>query len=454
VFALVATVGVYQTIAGPTQAVPGLLSSGLATIAYVGNWQQIAASSSYFGQTGPVSPLQHTWSLAIEEQFYLLWPLIILGVLRIVTATSDRSGGHLRPLRTLFALSVVGAMASAVEMDRLVGRDGVNRVYLGTDTRAQSLLVGAALALWLATMPRRERGARGIRGAAPRRGRSPIAACGLLGAAALLWAMGAAGSDSTWLYRFGFLGIDVAVAAVILAAVAAPESLIPRVLSIAPVRAVGQISYGLCIWHFPLFLWLNSSSTGEAGTSLVVLRLAATLVVSVGSFVVIEQPIRQRRLPKWVVRPLAPVAAAAASLVAATAVATPVLIPPRPTALDARWTGTASCGVTATDTSQAIVVPPDPGRIPANVIPDPAAYHDSAALTFHTSPPAGARNRRLARSHARGRAHAARAAVRHGDLPCAAGRVRLRHQGRAGSPLGRLDTTAVVLHDRDRSVAT
>jgi hypothetical protein len=85
-FALLAVVGAYYALAGPAAAVPGLRGDGIATLRYYANWHQIAAGSSYFAATGPVSPLTHTWSLAIEEQFYAVWPLVVLAALAPLAA--------------------------------------------------------------------------------------------------------------------------------------------------------------------------------------------------------------------------------------------------------------------------------------------------------------------------------------------------------------------------------
>jgi hypothetical protein len=118
-------------------------------------------------------------------------------------------------------------------------------------------------------------------------------------------------------------GVDLAVAAMIAAVTLAPRSPVGRLFSLAALCAIGRISYGLYLWHFPLFQWLNANTTGLAGTSLLVLRLAVTFAVAGISFVLIEQPIRQRRLPSWLSRATLTATAAGAvlALVAATAAA-------------------------------------------------------------------------------------------------------------------------------------
>jgi hypothetical protein len=197
------------------------------------------------------------------------------------------------------------------------GGAGLNRVYYGTDSRASGLLTGAALALWLAR--------RRVDGDQPpavtRLGRA-VGSLGAIGAlAALLGALRLASGDSAWLYPLGIVGVDLAVIALIAAIVLLPRSPVERLLSLSPLQAIGRISYGLYLWHFPLFLWLNTASTGLSGAPLFALRVAATLAVSVVSYFVVEQPIRQRRRPNWMVGSLAPVGAGAAvaSLLVASA---------------------------------------------------------------------------------------------------------------------------------------
>jgi peptidoglycan/LPS O-acetylase OafA/YrhL len=404
-FCLVAVIGVYYAIAGTSQAIPGLKGDGIATLLYFANWHQIATGASYFAATGPVSPLTHTWSLAIEEQFYIVWPLLFLGVLSLAArrrarrraSPRDDSDAKRRSLRLLLSVSVAGTLASWVEMALLYdGGRGLNRVYYGTDTRAAGLLVGASLAIALAIHRRQAVDAR-TTALSTTRARA-LGAVAVLALAGVLAAMGIVGGNTSWVYPYGLAGLDAAVAVIIAAAVLAPKALITRALSWTPLRAIGQISYGLYLWHYPLFLWLDSSSTGISGGALLGLRLSLTVLVSVVSYFAIEQPIRERKLPAWLVRSLAPLAAGgavASLLVASTASALPLGDPPVSTLPQTTTTslkGTApACQVKLTDAATYGLAPPPAAKAASfeytSLGKHELTWKGSSTETFNTCPP-------------------------------------------------------------------
>ncbi|HTZ10587.1 MAG TPA: acyltransferase, partial [Acidimicrobiales bacterium] len=262
---------------------PGLRWDSIATLFYSANWRYIVAGQSYFALTGPVSPLLHTWSLAIEEQFYIVWPVVVLVVMRA------RGGDTARGLRTLLAVSVAGALGSALEMALLFtpGTDPT-RVYFGTDTHAQCLLVGTALASGLALW--RRRGDAEL----PDRARRALAVAGVAGVGVCAWAWSQLQYGQTFVFRGGFLLVSLSVAAVILSAVLVPAGVLARALAWAPLRYLGRISYGMYLWHFPLDVALTSTRVGLTGVPLFLVRSAVTVAVSTASFYAVERPIRTR----------------------------------------------------------------------------------------------------------------------------------------------------------------
>ncbi len=294
-------VAAFVSFVAPPGTYQGLRGDGVATLFYVANWHFIAAGANYFSASGPVSPLTHTWSLALEEQFYFVWPLVVLGVLRLCRHR------WVTGVRALLAVSAGGAIASAALMAGLYTGTNDTRLYYGTDTHAQSVLTGAALATALVLAAR----ARLRRTQVPDAGRldhnrlwvatTPLARviCNAVGLAGLLvtiilWTH--VSGSPWWLFHGGFLVAAVATAVVLLGAVAAPRAALARLLSLRPLRYVGRISYGLYLWHFPLFILLNPARTGLDGWGLLTLRLAVTGLVATASFYLVEQPIRQGSL--------------------------------------------------------------------------------------------------------------------------------------------------------------
>jgi peptidoglycan/LPS O-acetylase OafA/YrhL len=303
---LLLALGIAHAVAAMPAADPGFRAEALATLFYVSNWHLIAAGSNYFSAAG-LSPLTHTWSLAIEEQFYLVWPFVVIGVLR-----------KSRTLLPLAVVCVAGALASAVEMAVLfrLGAD-TSRLYYGTDTHAQCLLVGAALAVVLTGWATR-RGSWEVAGRGPRIALSVLGAVGLA-VTVVMWTR--VSGTGAFVFQGGFLVAALAAVLVLLAVVTVPGGPLSRALSFTPLRGLGRISYGVYLWHLPLFLVLDGARTGLTGYPLFALRVAVTLVVATVSYVLVERPIRQRMTLRswrsWALAPAAVAGSAAAIVLAA-----------------------------------------------------------------------------------------------------------------------------------------
>ena len=285
-------VAAYARFVADTSELGRIRDDGIATIAYVANWRAIFADQDYWDLFAAPSPLQHMWSVAIEEQFYLLWPLVIVGLLRW--------RGPARLPSTVLVTALVLAATSAASMVLLYDPGDNTRVYFGTDTRAASILVGAALAAWTAV--------RGP-GRQLRAGRASQAV-GLGGVAVLGYAWTQVEGTSAWLYQGGMPALAVVAVVVIAIASAPAPGPLARALSVAPLRWLGLISYGTYLWHWPIYLVLSPERTGIDGWPLVVLRITVTLAVAAASYVVVEQPVRRGTLRRVDLRVLSPVVAA------------------------------------------------------------------------------------------------------------------------------------------------
>ena len=287
-FLMLAGVAVYAAFIAQPDELDKLRGDALATIGYVANWRPVLTGQSYFDQFAIPSPLRHTWSLAIEEQYYAVWPLLVLLFVKM------RRGA----LGLLLPASLAMLAGSALLMALLFqpGHDP-SRVYYGTDTRAQSLLVGAVLAMVLLRV-------------GPARGRLlkatlQVAAVACVVALGRAWT--ATSADSVLLYRGGFLLLALGVAAVITAAVQPGGGPVAKVLSLPPLRGLGLISYGVYLWHWPLYLVLTPDRTGLDGYGLFLVRVAATLGIATASYYLVEMPVRRgalrRRKISWAFAP-------------------------------------------------------------------------------------------------------------------------------------------------------
>jgi peptidoglycan/LPS O-acetylase OafA/YrhL len=295
---LLAGVAVYAAVFAEPNQLAQIRADGLATMLYVANWHAIFSNVGYWDLFSSPSPLEHMWSLAIEEQFYVIWPFVAFLVLRPGRRTD---GSARRGPRSLFFVSAALVLASFVTMVSLAGPSTIERVYLGTDTRAAAILIGAALASWLAWKgPARSD-----------RGRLAIIVAGWVGAAVLTVAWTFGNGRSLALYRGGLFLCGLSVAAVI-AAVAHPRpGRLATVLSVSPLRFLGLISYGLYLWHWPVFLVLDRQRVGISGWPLFALQASVSIAIAVASYHLLERPIRAGALSGWGIRILMPATAGA-----------------------------------------------------------------------------------------------------------------------------------------------
>jgi peptidoglycan/LPS O-acetylase OafA/YrhL len=253
-----------------------LRSDTPAGLLYVSNWWFIFHHVSYFARFGPPSPFGHLWSLAIEEQFYLIWPLVVLAGFRWV---------HTRRTRIVITLGL--AAASALEMAVLYspGSDPT-RVYDGTDTRAFALLIGAALAL---VLPR-------TRSFAPvtanaRRLLNTVGGAALLGILIMFWQTN---QYETFLYTGGMVLLSL-LTALVIGITIHPGSQLRTLRGWEPLRWVGERSYAIYLWHYPIII-LTTPVGASPSVVRGLLQTLATLGIAALSWRYIEQPVRHGAL--------------------------------------------------------------------------------------------------------------------------------------------------------------
>lgn len=268
----------------------------LAALFQVANWRFLFEDRSYGELFASPSPVLHFWSLAIEEQFYWVFPLLAAGVFALTKGSIKAFGG------VLAALLVGSGVLTFV-----LGQDSRTAIYYATPVRMGEILVGALLAVGIALGWARKETVRW--GAA-------VAGIGALAVTA--WAWWNIGQDSPRLYEGGLLAYAVVSGALVLSATVPGP--VRTMLGFEPLRLLGVISYGVYLYHWPIFLLLDPGRTGLEGRTLFVARVAATLAVSAASYFLLEKPIRSGWRPPARLRPRLPVPALAGGALVAVAV--------------------------------------------------------------------------------------------------------------------------------------
>lgn len=250
-----------------------------AALLYYSNWWQIVSEQSYFDMMNREPLLKHLWSLAIEEQFYFIWPLLTVLILKLMGRTG------LLTVSLLLMFASAGLMAFIAITQNIPIEHSPNRIYLGSDTHTAGLFAGAFLAcLWNPWTQK-----------ISAMSTTSSFLLGLLSLGSLIFFFIYANESQPWLYRGGFLLVALATMASIVAATS-PRSLFGKLLSIQPLHYLGQRSYSLYLWHWPIFMLLRHQDFTLSAEWVDGLKILLTLVAAELSYRYIETPFRQGTL--------------------------------------------------------------------------------------------------------------------------------------------------------------
>jgi peptidoglycan/LPS O-acetylase OafA/YrhL len=352
---------------------PGFRGDALSTLGYVANWHAMTKNIGYWDLFAQPSPLDHMWSLAIEEQFYLLWPPLVLGLL--VLARRRGAGS----LRLVVGVALAGAIASFAVLAITYSATDTSRAYYGTDSRVGPTLLGAALAAIVTAGRRRSAVPAGpvdapvpedLTDAGRRTNGWWAPAAGFVALAFLVWSFVAVRGTAPTYYRGGLFAFALAAVVIVAVVVGGRAGPLGAVLGFAPLRGLGIISYGVYLWHWPVIVYATPERTGLDGWVLDAACVAVTLVLAIGSFVLIERPIRRGALRGGIQGLRAPLAlggaiAAVAALVVVATIGAP---------------STSDVGVVAGPSR-------DASDFPMQSVPEPIPSHGARILLVGDSGP-------------------------------------------------------------------
>jgi peptidoglycan/LPS O-acetylase OafA/YrhL len=242
---------------------------------YLANWHQIGSDRGYWESFADPPLLGHLWSLAIEEQFYVVWPLVAALVWRFTRRGHD----------VLLAVCLGGAALSFAVMLALFDGGDPTRVYMGTDTRASSILIGAALG----TRPAVAWVNRAVQARPHIVDLVMVVAIGII---ATMW-ITIDGASSAMLFRGGLL-VHSGLAAIVVAFAAVRLGWVTRLLGTAVLQWFGRLSYSLYLWHWPVYAVLNTRRTGLDGLELLAVRVAVSIAFALASYHLVEVPLRRK----------------------------------------------------------------------------------------------------------------------------------------------------------------
>jgi peptidoglycan/LPS O-acetylase OafA/YrhL len=294
-FVMLVVVFAWVTIGDPEQ-LDRLRGEAIASAFFISNWWFIFQDVSYFDQFGPPSPLGHLWSLGVEEQFYIVWPGLLLLMVAIFRPRDSRGVRGTRKdrrsrLQPRVAVATLGLAAISIALMAILYQPGADstRAYEGTDTRAFGLLFGAALAM---VWPSQRMG----KPSTPQAGRV-LDISGVIAFIVICVLIFTTDEYSPFIYRGGLVILSIATV-VLIAALVHPASRLGPILGWAPLKWIGVRSYGIYLWQLPIIA-LTTPAIAGFSFGRATLQVAATFVIAALSWKYIEDPVRHGAIGRW-----------------------------------------------------------------------------------------------------------------------------------------------------------